>query len=89
METNIDAFLPFDWITAHPPQGTWTNEKIRFDSARCIRECTKYETGQYSLSWDELVATDPNTRVIGYVSAVEEDPLKKVPTAWNSGSFWE
>jgi len=28
METNIDAFLPFDWIMAHPPQGTWTNEGI-------------------------------------------------------------
>jgi len=79
METNIDAFLSFDWITAHPPQGTWTNEEIRFDSTKFIRECTKYETGQSSLTWDESVATDPDARVIGYVSAAEEDPLKKVP----------
>jgi len=33
METGIDAFLPFEWITAHPPQGIWTNNEIRFNSA--------------------------------------------------------
>ena len=32
METGIDAFLPFEWITAHPPQGIWTNNEIRFNS---------------------------------------------------------
>ena len=79
METNIDAFLTFDWITAHPPQGTWMNKEIRFNSTECIRKCAKYKTGQYSLTWDELVATDRDTRIIGYVSAAEEDPLKKVP----------
>jgi len=84
METNIDAFLPFDWITAHPPQGTWTIEEIRFDSPKCIKECTKYETGRYSLTWDESVATDPDARVIGYLLAAEDDPLKKVPM-----EFWQ
>jgi len=31
------------------------------------------------LTWDESVATDPGARVIGYVSAAEDDLLKKVP----------
>jgi len=38
MEPEIDAFLPFDWITTHPPQGAWTNQEIRFNSARCLDE---------------------------------------------------
>ena len=80
METNIDAFLPFDWITAHPPQGTWTNEEIRFNCAECMRKCTRYETAPFSLTWDKSIATNPSTRVIGFVSAAaEEDPLKAVP----------
>ena len=65
METNIDTFLSFDWIAAHPPQETWTNEEIRFDSPKCIKECTKYKTGEYLLTWDESVATDPDALVIG------------------------
>jgi len=36
MEPEIDAFLPFDWITAHPSQGAWTNEEIRFNGAECV-----------------------------------------------------
>jgi len=64
---------------AHPPQGTWTNEEIQFDRPKCIKECTKYETSQYWLTYDESVATDPDARVIGYVSAAEDDQLKRVP----------
>jgi len=64
---------------AHPPQGTWTNEEIQFDRPKCIKECTKYKTSQYSLTYDESVATDPDARVIGYVSAAEDDQLKRVP----------
>jgi len=80
MEADIDAFLPFDWITTHLPQGAWTNEEVRFNSAECMRECTWYETGPFSLTWDESIATNPSARVIGYVSAAaEEDPLKAVP----------
>jgi len=80
METGIDAFLPFEWITAHPPQEAWTNEEVRFNSAECIRKCTRYETNSFSLTWDESIATNPSAQVIGYVSAAaEEDPLKAVP----------
>jgi len=32
MDLNIDIFLPFGWIAAHPPQGAWTNEEVRFNS---------------------------------------------------------
>jgi len=80
MEPEIDAFLPFDWITAHPPQGAWTNKGIRFNSAECVEKCTKYEASPYSLTWDESVATDPDAQIIGYVVvAAEEDLLKAVP----------
>jgi len=80
MEPEIDAFLPFDWITAHPPQGAWTNEEIRFSSVECMGKCTRYEASPYSLTWDESVTTDPDARIIGYIAmAAEEDPLKAVP----------
>jgi len=79
MEPEIDAFLPFDWITAHPPQGAWTNQEIRFNSARCLASCTRFETGEFSLSWDEEVAKNPQAQIIGYVSAVNEDARERVP----------
>jgi len=45
-----------------------------------MRKCIRHETGPFSLTWDESIATSPSTRVIGYVSAGrEEDPLKAVP----------
>jgi len=50
MEPGIDAFLPFDWITTHLPQGAWTNQEIRFNSAWCLTSCTRFETGKFSLS---------------------------------------
>ena len=40
METTIDAFLPFNWIMAHPLQGNWTNEEIQFNSAECRKKCS-------------------------------------------------
>jgi len=76
----IDIFLPFEWRTAHPPQGAWTNDEIRFNSAQCLEDCTKHELGQFYLTWDETVARDPAAHLIGYVSAAsDEDPIKAVP----------
>jgi len=65
MDLGIDIFLPFEWITAHPPQGAWTNDEIRFNSAQSLENCTKHEVGQFSLTWDETVATDPAAHLIG------------------------
>jgi len=80
MNPGIDIFLPFEWVTAHPPQGAWTNNEIRFNSAQYLENCTKHEVGQFSLTWDETVATDPVARCIGYVSAAsDEDPIRAVP----------
>jgi len=80
MEAAIDIFLLFSWIEQHPPQGVWTNEEVRFNSVECMRKCTRYETGPFSLTWDESIATNPSARDIRYVSAAaEEDPLKAVP----------
>jgi len=79
MEPGIDAFLPFDWITTHPPQGAWTNQEIRFNSARCLASCTRFETGEFSLVWDEEVARNPQAQIIGYVSAVDKDARERVP----------
>ena len=80
MEEGIDVFLPFWWITEHPPQGTWTNEEIHFNTARCLENCTKNETSEFPLTWDETVATNPEARVVGYVSMVKtDDPRDQVP----------
>jgi len=80
MDPGIDIFLPFEWMTAHPPQGAWTNNEIRFNSAQCLENCTKHEVGQFSLTWDETVAMDPVACLIGYVSAAsDKDPIEAVP----------
>ena len=81
MEGEIDVFLPFWWVAEHPPQGTWTSDEVRFNSARCLERCTKFEINEFSLTWDESVATDPTAHTIGYVAAVDEgeDPLTQVP----------
>jgi len=79
MDAEIDVFLPLESISAHPPQGTWTNQEVQFNSARCLTNCTRFETGQFSLTWDDMVATDPTTYLIGCTLAVsEEEPLKTV-----------
>jgi len=81
MDPTVDIFLPFWWVTKHPPQGIWTTDEVRFNSARCLEECTKFENNEFSLTWDESVATDPMAHIIGYVAAVSEgeDPLTQVP----------
>jgi len=82
MDPEIDVFLPFGWITQHPLQGAWTSEEVHFNSAGCEKRCTKYETNDFSITWDGSVATDPVAKTIGYVAAVtnsDEDLLGKVP----------
>jgi len=81
MEEAIDLFLPFEWIERHPPQGAWTPEEIRFNSARCLEECTKFGTNPFSLTWDESVLHEKEAWLIGYVSTVEgnTDPIAEVP----------
>jgi len=79
MDPEVDVFLPFDWITDHPPQGAWTNKKIRFDSPRCLEKYTEKATNEFSLSWDETVLSDPAAKTIGYVSARQENDEGRVP----------
>jgi len=79
MDPEINIFLPFDWITDHPPQGVWTNKEIRFDSPRCLEKCTERATNEFSLSWDETVLSDPAARTIGYVAALQEKAGERVP----------
>ena len=80
MEPEVDIFLPYWWISKHPPQGIWESEEIRFNSPGCQEICTRYEQEQFSLTWDERVAHNPSARVIGHVSAVTtDDVLAGVP----------
>jgi len=80
MEKEVDIFLPFSWIERHPPQGAWTQNEIRFNSIACLEVCTKYETTNFSLSWDDLVLLDESAQVIGHVTtATSENPLDAVP----------
>jgi len=85
MEPEIDAFLPFWWIMKHPPQGAWETKEVRFNSPGCLENCTWYEQGEFSLTWDEKVAQDPSAWTIGYVSAVAaEDVRTNVPMEFQS-----
>ena len=79
MEEGIDLFLPFNWIERHPPQGAWSSEEVRFNSAKCLDECTQWETGSFSLTWDDSILLDTTAQVIGHVSAVSDDPIGRVP----------
>jgi len=81
LEEAIDLFLPFEWIERHPPQGAWTLEEMRFNSVRCLEECTRSGTNPFPLTWDESVLHEKEARLIGYVSAVEgdSDPLANIP----------
>jgi len=53
---------------------------VHFNNAHCLEKCTKHETGEFSLTWDESVFTDLLAHLIGYVSMVTKDrePLKTV-----------
>jgi len=84
MDPDIDIFLPFSWITNHPPQGAWTNEEVRFNSPGCLEKCTKVATNEFSLTWDESVLTEPGARTIGYVAAIQEGTNEQVPP-----EFWQ
>jgi len=82
MEEGSDIFLPFSWIERHPPQAAWSSdEEVRFNSSSCLDKCTRYETVDFSLTWDESILQEEEARLIGYVSTVEEkeDPLASVP----------
>jgi len=80
MEPEVDIFLPYWWISRHPPQGIWELEEIQFNSPGCQETCTRYEQEEFSLTWDEKVAHNPNARVIGHISAVTtDDALASVP----------
>jgi len=79
MEKDVDIFLPFSWIERHPPQGAWTQNEIRFNSASCLETCTKYETDNFSMSWDDSVLMDEGAQVIGHVSTtMNRNPLDAV-----------
>jgi len=80
MDNEVDIFLPYDWIVQHPPQGQWDSAAVRFNSPNCQMKCTRSETAEFSLTWDEDVCLDATARVIGHVSGVSAgDPLEQVP----------
>jgi len=86
LEPETDVFLPYWWIVQHPPQGAWDSEEMRFSSAECLDKCTRFEKNEFSLTWDDTVATDPAAATIGYVSTVsgpDEDPMSAVPTQFH------
>jgi hypothetical protein len=81
LEPGVDIFLPFWWVAKHVPQGAWDSEELRFTSRYCLAECTKAAASAFPLDFDEGVLTDPAARLIGYVSAVEDNSssLRNVP----------
>jgi len=57
MEPEVDIFLPYWWISKHPPQGIWESEEIRFNSPGCQETCTQYEQGEFTLATKRWQAT--------------------------------
>jgi len=57
-----------------------------FNSPDCLKQCTRFETADFSLSWDEAVATGLEARIVRYVSAVkqEEELLENIPEKFHS-----
>ena len=54
---------------------------MRFSSPQCLSNCTKFETAEFSLSWDDSILQNTEARTIGYVSAIEGgNPLDLVPS---------
>jgi len=85
LELEVDLFLPFWWIAKHPPQGASDSEELHFSSRNCLKECTRFETAEFSLSLDETVTLDLEAKIIGYVSAInEEDPWDQIPKEFRS-----
>jgi len=83
MEVGVDIFLPFWWIIKHPPQGAWEDAKVRFNSSDCLKNYTKYEQAEFSLTWDEDVCKNPEARIVGYVSMVQNNEENQVPTKFH------
>ena len=55
-------------------------EELRFSSCNCLEKCIRFETAEFSPSLDETVTLDPGAKVIGYVSAInEQDPRDQIP----------
>ena len=79
LEAEVDIFLPCWWIARHPPQGAWDTAELRFNTPSCVEHCTKLTTTKFSLSLDPSILSRPDACVIGYVSAVMENPLEQVP----------
>jgi len=80
-EAEVNVFLPFWWIAKHPPQGAWKDPEIHFNSQECRNKCTKFETADFELSWDETMCTAKEAHVVGYVYvAQDEEPLQLVST---------
>jgi len=85
LEPEVDVFLPFWWIACHPLMGAWDSTEMRFSSPECFAKCTYFEIADFSLSLDETVASHPEARVIGYVSAIGEQEID--PLDWVPGEF--
>ena len=67
----------------HPPQGQWDSLQLRFNGPECLQKCSKYEQTNFSLTWDDMVAVNPEAK-IGYVAMVQtenktEDPRNNIP----------
>ena len=83
LEPAADVFLPCWWIDEHPVSGSFLTPELCFDSPNCLKNCTREAASKFPLVLDDSIISDPEARIIGYVSAIgltETDPLELVPT---------
>jgi len=80
LKSGVDLFLPFWWITKHPPQGASDSQEMRFSSPNCLKHCTRYETATFLLTLDKSIINHPRSIVVGYVTAItKSNPTQAVP----------
>jgi hypothetical protein len=77
-ESGVDIFLPYWWIANQAPQGPWDSPTLRFDSSYCQENCTKTSISEFPLQLDQTVLQHPEAQIIGYISAVSNDPCALV-----------
>ena len=71
-----DVILPRWWLAKHKFDLLANDNRIKFDTEYCLKNCTKNNHENFSLEWDPEVLTDKNTGILGMVAvAPTEDDL--------------
>ena len=82
-----DAILPRWLLAKHKCDLLANDNRIKFDTEYCLKNCTNSNHENFSLKWDPEVLTDKNAGILGIVAAAptENDlqaAISRVPEAF-------